>query len=999
MPVMAGSNVIHVPTEYQTIQQAIDHSNPGDTIYVHNGTYHENLLIDKSNLTLVGENIEATIIDGNGVGTIVELHREYPEILHNVTITGFTVTNGGADGSGILLNYANNCSICGNKIAANKGFGVRMYYSSNNVLRNNSMSDNSHSFSVFGFDLSDFMHDVDRSNTVNGKPIYYWLGKQDEIAPSDAGYFAAIDSKNITVQHLNLNNNGEGILFAFTSNSLIRNVTITNNDVGINLVYSHYNNISTNNLSANIHRSIGIWAFGSSRNTIQKNTVASGYYGIYLDFSSRNTVVENDITDNDEGISCYNAAENTISGNSLANNGYGILLDASKNNVLRNNALNANNYSFGIQGGFEDEFMNDVDTSNLINGKRIYYMINRQNLTIDALTYPSIGYLGIINSTNIIVRNVTIEKNRQAILLAYTNYSLIENCVLSKNSYGIELFGSSNNNISDCNLANGGISLVSSSDNSVSDNTMTNGSFLIFEGSSNNTISRNTIQNSDIAISLQNGHGNLLVQNYVAGNLVGLRINEGPCTLRGNQFVGNHVNLHIESTQVQDIDVSNTVDGKPVYYWIGEHNTEVPSDAGFVALVDCTNVTARNLTITNNNPGILVAGTIDSWITQNCLANCSYEGAIKVLDSSGIHIKSNNISDSGEGIRLQLSTNVQVEQNSIVNSMYENIDVFGSSNNTISRNLLMNGRTGIQLWGLAGPIGPSDNNVVSMNDVVSNERGLTLSGLCTNDTFFGNNLRDNNYGLRIFNCTGNSFYQNNFINNVRQVTNPFGRPNTWDQNYPFGGNYWGDYTSNDLYNGAHQNETGFDWIGDTAYVIDQKNTDRYPLMLPFVPEAEDVRIAYRGLLLRFSEVNSRLDASNSTVKELFGSLDYFNATVNDMKEEIKSLNSTCGLLQEQINNLTMAFNTTSDSLQRQIQSLNTTCVNLNQSVSNLQDKIDSLNSTLQTSINKSQEQYNSLSNQLNNVQNVLYIFMGITIILIATTVYLAIRKQKTKPET
>jgi nitrous oxidase accessory protein NosD len=59
------------------------------------------------------------------------------------------------------------------------------------------------------------------------------------------------------------------------------------------------------------------------------------------------------------------------------------------------------------------------------------------------------------------------------------------------------------------------------------------------------------------------------------------------------------------------------------------------------------------------------------------------------------------------------------------------------------------------------------------------------------------------------------------------------QPNTWDDGYPSGGNYWSNYTGIDEYSGPSQNETGSDGIGDTPYVIDENNTDRYPLMAPF----------------------------------------------------------------------------------------------------------------------------------------------------------------------
>ena len=61
---------INVPADYPTIQQAIDNANANEVIILANGTYFENLIIDKP-LTLqsvnpnVPSNIFNTIIDGN----------------------------------------------------------------------------------------------------------------------------------------------------------------------------------------------------------------------------------------------------------------------------------------------------------------------------------------------------------------------------------------------------------------------------------------------------------------------------------------------------------------------------------------------------------------------------------------------------------------------------------------------------------------------------------------------------------------------------------------------------------------------------------------------------------------------------------------------------------------------------------------------------------------------------------------------------------------------
>jgi len=92
----APINALLVPSEYATIQAAIDSAADGDMILVADGTYVENINFGGKNLKLVGANQETTIIDGDNAGTVVTFENGENS---TAILSGFTITNG--NGSGI----------------------------------------------------------------------------------------------------------------------------------------------------------------------------------------------------------------------------------------------------------------------------------------------------------------------------------------------------------------------------------------------------------------------------------------------------------------------------------------------------------------------------------------------------------------------------------------------------------------------------------------------------------------------------------------------------------------------------------------------------------------------------------------------------------------------------------------------------------------------------------------------------------------------------------
>ncbi len=129
-------DVIIVPDHYPTIQDAISHANERDTVFVRNGAYYENVIVNKT-ISLIGECQEATIIDGGGMLTpIVRI------TAGNVTLKGFTVQNGGRifgwEGGGIYITNSSWNTVADNTIT-NTQYGINLELSKENTIVDNSV--------------------------------------------------------------------------------------------------------------------------------------------------------------------------------------------------------------------------------------------------------------------------------------------------------------------------------------------------------------------------------------------------------------------------------------------------------------------------------------------------------------------------------------------------------------------------------------------------------------------------------------------------------------------------------------------------------------------------------------------------------------------------------------------------------------------------------------------------------------------------------------------
>ena len=121
---------------YSSIQETINASNSGDTIYVYSGIYNETLEINKS-ISLTGENKETTIINGKDILGVITIKASW------VNITGFTIKNEIILGSGILIITPNSYNKIYKNIITNNYVGITILASNYNKIFNNTISNSS----------------------------------------------------------------------------------------------------------------------------------------------------------------------------------------------------------------------------------------------------------------------------------------------------------------------------------------------------------------------------------------------------------------------------------------------------------------------------------------------------------------------------------------------------------------------------------------------------------------------------------------------------------------------------------------------------------------------------------------------------------------------------------------------------------------------------------------------------------------------------------------
>ncbi|MFX1379270.1 MAG: NosD domain-containing protein [Promethearchaeota archaeon] len=274
---------------------------------------------------------------------------------------------------------------------------------------------------------------------------------------------------------------------------------------------------------------------------------------------------------------------------------------------------------------------------------------------------------------------------------------------------------------------------------------------------------------SDAGIQISNVNNSHLINNNCSSNFFGIALSySNNITISGNHLNRNYCGIYLSDSNntkisgnimkncglilsssspevgVHNIDVTNLVNHRPLYYYNKEFNLKSNDfmDAGQVLLINCDNSIISNLEIFNTSIGISLQYCHNVTVTQNNLIDNKISG-IDLLYSHDNNISRNNVIRNNVGIAFEESNNNLIMGNEINKNNYSGIHfTHHNTYNTISGNKIYS--NGMGLYFDNSNYNNISRNIVNLNEIA----GIFLS-ISYYSTIWQNTL-NNNSGTGIF---------------------------------------------------------------------------------------------------------------------------------------------------------------------------------------------------------------------------------------------------------
>ena len=310
---------------------------------------------------------------------------------------------------------------------------------------------------------------------------------------------------------------------------------------------------------------IGVWLNNVNNGTFENCRFNNLMYGIEM-FKARYMVFKNNEINNvSSGIlSYYYSRWNTFVGNHIHDTKKAISMEYSSYLTFYSNILWDNVYNLGFNSNYADQYEHTMPTNNTIDGKPIYYIVNRTDMRV---TGPA-GFLAIVNSRNVTADNMDLDNNYQSAIIMNSTSCNLDHLVLHNNYMGI-----------------------------------------LFQESLTSLFGNSTIKDNYKGFGLDNSKYLKLKNN----------------TFLNNTYHTWFDYAGLTEDWDHEISTDNTMDGKPVYYCYGTGSCHIPSNAGWAVVANCNHATIDGVDVSHNQYGVVVKDSY-STIVSNVTSHNNSDG-------------------------------------------------------------------------------------------------------------------------------------------------------------------------------------------------------------------------------------------------------------------------------------------------------------------------------------------------------------------------------------
>jgi parallel beta-helix repeat protein len=705
-------------THFNKIQDGIDALKDGGTVYVYEGTYYENVIVNKG-VRIIGNGSTNTTIEGYNNGDGLNITKNL------VNITGFTINNSSKFGAvGVRLFNVNNCQIrycnltnnrnailldsSSNNIISNNNFsnntewGIYLISSSNNLIENNSMNNNygiiilvspdnvlknnkiqgeerlgiiveyttsitlqNNSMNSCGLIMSGATiehwnsHNIDISNTVNGKPLFYLKNINGSTVPFSVGQAIFVSCSNITMENQNCSNGAMGVQLIDSNNCSIKNNSFNNNYHGIFIYFSSRDNIIENNTCSESNRDGILINVNSDRNTIRNNVIYNNVGdGVDIVNSLNIKILNNTFFNNSRGVRFYQSSNNNLTNNTIINNGGGILFNKVYNSNINYNNITMNRaYGIYLDWSSDNSINHNYVSNNTDYGIRSWLASNNRFVNNTCNGHSDSGIYLYLLGNNFVKDNTCNNNIGYGIKIIQGSYSDIENNTCIDNDIGLWLSVSGesniiNNTFKNCNK---GMRLSNSGQSTIINNTcnFNNVYGIKLESTSNCILKNNNCSNNNMhGIFLGSGKKNTLINNFCLNNRDGMYL----FSSTDNIIINNHKIINNEN------GIFLTWDSEKNYI---SNNSCIKNKYGiFFNDSSSNNIIENNTVVSNEYAGIFLNDSGNNDFSSNDLANNSI--GFEFINSIGCNIhNTTEMYSINYDLRLNKSSQVYVINSSI----------------------------------------------------------------------------------------------------------------------------------------------------------------------------------------------------------------------------------------------------------------------------------------------------------------------------------------------